>query len=95
MGNKINALDIISWLFGVLVFVIGLINVFWGNDLGFGVFIILVSFIYFPPVHRIILEKTGFSIHRILKIALGIFILWAALGVGELPGKIDMMLTDL
>jgi len=40
---------------------------------------------------------TGFSIPRIgiVKILLGILILWASLGVGELFDKIDLMMMDL
>jgi hypothetical protein len=40
---------------------------------------------------------TGFTIPGmvIIKILLGVFILWAALGVGELFDKIDLMMMDL
>ena len=97
MNNKSNVLKIISWLFGAVVFAIGVVNTFWGNDPGFGVFILLLSFVYFVPVDAILNKMTGFSIPRmgILKILLGIFILWASLGVGELFDKIDLMMMDL
>jgi hypothetical protein len=95
MNNKSNVLNIISWIFGIVVFAIGVVNMFWGNDPGFGVFILLLSFVYFPPVNAILKEKTGFAIPKIVKILLGIFIIWAALGVGELFGKIDIMMLDL
>jgi hypothetical protein len=40
---------------------------------------------------------TIFSIPRItlVKILLGIFIIWAAMGVGELFDKIELMMSDL
>ena len=95
MNNKSNVLNIISWIFGIVVFAIGVVNTFWGNDPGFGVFILLLSFVYFPPVNAILKEKTGFAIPKIVKILLGIFIIWAALGVGELFDKIDLMMMDL
>jgi hypothetical protein len=90
-------LNIISWIFGVVFFAIGVINTFWGNDPGFGIFILFLSFFYFLPVNDILKKVTGFSIPGIgiLKILLGIFILWAALGVGELFDKINLMMTDL
>jgi hypothetical protein len=94
MDNKSTAWDIIGWVFGIVVFAIGIVNTFWGNDPGFGVFILLLSFIYFPPVNVILQKWTGFSIHVIIKIVLGILILWAALGVGELFDKIDLMLKS-
>ena len=95
MENKSNILNAISWLFGIAVFAIGIINVFWGNDPGFGVFLMILSFVYFPPINVMLKKITCFSIHRIVKIVLGIFIIWAALGVGELFDKIDLMMTGL
>jgi len=84
-----------GWFFGVLFFLIGLINTFWGNDPVFGAGIAVLSFLYFPPVNDLIREKTGFRIHLAVKIVLGLLILWAALGVGELFDKTGMMLRDL
>ncbi len=95
MENKSNVLNAISWLFGIAVFAIGIINVFWGNDPGFGVFLMVLSFVYFPPANVMLKKMTGFSIHRIVKIVLGIFVIWASLGVGELFDKIDLMMMDL
>src|SRR5688572_12091767 len=95
LNNKFNVLNIISWLFGIAVFAIGVVNTFWGNDPGFGVFLLLLSFVYFPPIHTIIKERVGFSIPGIVKIGLGAFIIWASLGVGELFDKIDLMMRDL
>lgn len=95
MKNEINFFNIISWLFGILVFAIGLVNTFWGNDPEFGVFILLVSFVYFPPIDSLVKSKLSLSIPKFVKIALGLFIMWAALGVGELFDKLDLMLIDL
>ena len=97
MASKSNVLNIISWIFGIVVVAIGVVNVFWGNDMGFGIFLLLLSFIYFLPVNTILRKLTGFSIPKMgmVKIVLGIFILWASLGVGELFDKIDLMLNDL
>lgn len=97
MDTKLNVLKIIGWLFGTAVFAIGLVNTFWGNDPGFGVFILLLSLVYFLPVNVLFKKISGFSIPRIgmVKILLGIFILWAALGVGELFDKIELMKMGL
>jgi hypothetical protein len=91
------ALNIISWIFGIAAFAIGVVNTFWGNDPGFGVFIVLLSFVYFLPVNAILKKMTRFSIPRIgiVKILLGFFIIWAAMGVGELFDKIELMMNDL
>ena len=92
-----TALNIISWLFGIIAFFIGLVNTFWGNDPGFGIFVLLLSFIYFLPVNTILKRMTGFTIPwmKIIRVLLGIFIIWAAMGVGELFDKIELMMNDL
>jgi hypothetical protein len=84
-----------SVLFGTVVIAIGIVNTFWGNPAGFGIFLLLLSLAYFPPVNKMLKEKTGFSISLLVKILLGLFIIWASLGVGELFDKIDLMLADL
>src|SRR5690606_7124706 len=88
---------IISWLFGLAVLAAGIINSFSGNDIGFGIFLVLLSFIYFLPVNEIFRKLFGVSIPKLLllKILLGVFIIWAALGVGELFDKIEMMQNDI
>lgn len=88
-------INIISLLFALLVFAAGIINTFWGNDLFFGIFLILLSFIYVSPVDKIIKSRFGFTIPLILKLLLAVFIIWASLGVGELFDKIELMRNAL
>jgi len=87
--------DIISWFFGILFLLIGLINTFWGNDPGYGIFVVLLALVFFPPVSRLIQKKTGFRVSFIVKFIIGLFILWSALGVAELFDKIELMRNDL
>lgn len=94
MNTKLTAGNITGWLFGILVFLIGIINTFWGNDSGFGIFLLLLSFVFFPPANTLFKKITGFTIPILIKIVLGLFVIWASLGVGELFTKIDMMLKD-
>lgn len=86
--------ELLGWTFGIIFFVIGLINVFWGNDPEFGVFIVLASLVFIPSANKIFNNITGWKIPVYMKVLLGAFILWAAIGVGELPDKIDMMLEN-
>jgi hypothetical protein len=90
--------SIIGWIFGTTVFAAGVVNTFWGNDPEFGAFMLLLSFVYFPPTSNILsaISKRwiGLPIPKVAKIVLGIFIVWATLGVGELFDKIDLMMTD-
>ncbi|WP_162056378.1 hypothetical protein [Pontibacter pamirensis] len=96
VSEGFTALTIISWIFGIAFFAIGFINTFWGNDPGFGLFILLLSLLYFLPVNTILKRITNFSfpIMRYVKILLSISILWASLGVGELVDKIQLMMMD-
>ncbi|QHL87632.1 hypothetical protein GU926_09350 [Nibribacter ruber] len=96
MNKSINTTgSIFSGLFGLVVFAIGVVNTFWGNDPGFGIFLLLLSLVYFSPVTNYIKHRIGFTVPVWLKIALGIFIIWAALGVGELFDKVDLMLGNV
>ena len=97
MNNTSIGANAVSWLFGLVVLAIGIVNMFWGNDPEFGIFLALLSLFYFLPVNTILKKVTGFSIPRVglVKIILGIFIIWAALGVGELFNKIELMMMDL
>lgn len=83
--------SVTGWFFGLLFAAIGIINMGWGNDPEFGVFILLLSLLYIPPVNTYLQQLTGIIIPVWIKILTGIFILWASLGVGELFDKIDMI----
>lgn len=96
MTNSLTFGKTTSWFFGILFFTIGFINMSYGNDTGFGIFIILLSLFYFLPLKEYLKEITGLDVRGLYigKIAVGLFILWAALGVGELFDKIDLMLHN-
>lgn len=87
-----KVLSLTGWVFGLAVFAVGIINTFWGNDPGFGIFLLLLSLVYFPFANVILKERLGFQVPLLVKILLGVFIVMAALGVGELFDKIDLML---
>lgn len=84
-----------GWLFGILFLAIGVVNTFWGNDPFFGIFIVVLSFLFLPPADNRLKEWTGVPIPWFVKVLVGVFIIWAAVGVGELGDKIDLMLADL
>jgi hypothetical protein len=66
---------------GIAVFAAGVVNTFWGNDPGFGVFILLLSFVYFPPTSNILSaiskQLVGFPIAKVAKSS------WASLLSGQ------------
>ncbi|MGW8123228.1 hypothetical protein ACV07N_11265 [Roseivirga echinicomitans] len=84
MGKKTIYNNFFGWAFGTIVIALGLMNISRGNDFGFGVFLIILSLIYFPPSSKLLTKKLGISIHYLVKIGLAIFIIWAILAVGAI-----------
>lgn len=84
----------VASVFGILFAAIGAINVFWGNDPFFGLFVILLSMVFFPFFAG--LSKPWLPVRFLLplRVLLGIFILWSSIGVGELFQKIRMMMES-
>ena len=83
---------LLNWFVAVLFSTIGIVNCVVGNDPEFGVFILLLSLLFYPPLRLVFQQKTGWSIPSFVLIVLGLFILWSSLGVGELLDKIKMIL---
>ncbi len=81
----------LNWLFGVLFSAIGLVNCFVGNDTEFGIFILFLSVLFYPPFQQLFQKKTRWSIPSFVLIVLGVFIFWASLGVGELFLKVQLL----
>lgn len=79
---------IAGWLFGIIVFTIGILNLILVHPVP-GVVFILLSLVYLPPVTDILRKRKGFSIHPALKITLGVVIIWFTLGISDLGDMID------
>ena len=83
----------LNLLFAVLFSAIGLVNCFVGNDPEFGIFILLSSLFFYPPLRLVFQQKTGRKIPTLVLILLGLFVFWSSLGIGELLEKINMILS--
>ncbi|RYY58038.1 MAG: hypothetical protein EOO09_00255 [Chitinophagaceae bacterium] len=88
-------LSVISWIFGLAALSAGLINCFYGNDSYFGIFIVLLSISFFPPVIHLVHKYLGIRVPSPIMFLLALFIIWVTLGVGELFYKIDLMLGNI
>ena len=75
----------LSWLFAIILFVNGIINVLWGNDLFLGISFLVLAFIYVPPFMDMIKQRFGFSLPYIGKVILGLILIWIMLAVGAVP----------
>lgn len=80
----------VSLLVGIAFMLIGFVNLFWGNDPFFGLAIVIFSGLYFMPTLQIIQSAIP-KYWRIGLVVFGVLIIWAALGVGELEDKIELM----
>lgn len=78
-----EAFNVISWIFGVVFFAIGVLNAFLVHLVP-GVFYLLLSFIYVPPADVLSKKWFGFSIPFVVKVVVGLVILWGTLAVGDL-----------
>ena len=83
---------LLNWFVAVLFSTIGIVNCVVGNDPEFGIFILLSSLFFYPPLRLVFQQKTGRKIPALVLILLGLFVFWSSLGVGELLEKINMIL---
>jgi hypothetical protein len=72
-----------SWGFCLLFLITGILNTIFVHIVP-GVFYVLLSIFFFPPTNNFLKKRFGFSIHPLVKLPIGLFVLWASLAVGEL-----------
>jgi hypothetical protein len=89
--HQFNLSTVLSLLAGILFSFIGVVNIFWGNDPYYGLMVFTLSFLFYLPIIQWLLAKLSPKSLGIVKIIIGLFILWSSLGVGELFSKIEMM----
>ena len=82
-NRYIMASNIINWIFGAVFFVTGVLNVVLVHPVP-GIFYLLLSLVYFPPVSAFVKKKLGLAIPFWVKVALGLVVLWGTLAVGDL-----------
>lgn len=76
---------------GVGLSALGFINLFWGNDPFFGLAIFAASGLYFLPIANQVRSLVEPKWWRWALVILALLIMWAALGVGDLEGKLELM----
>lgn len=82
---------LLSLAVGIVLAALGFINLFWGNDPFFGLAIFAASGFYFFPIANEIRSLVEAKWWRWFLIILALLIVWAALGVGDLEGKLGLM----
>lgn len=90
MHNRPAIWSIGSWIFGIVVLTIGLLNMFLVHPVP-GIAYLLLSLVYFPPANAYFRKKLGFSIPLVAKFVLGIVLVMFTLGVSDLGDMIDKL----
>ncbi|ERM80504.1 hypothetical protein P872_13040 [Rhodonellum psychrophilum GCM71 = DSM 17998] len=79
---------IFVWVFGILVFTVGVLNLILVHPVP-GLVYLLLSLVYLPPAAGWLKERFAFTIPLLVKIILGIAIFMFTLGVSDLGEMID------
>ena len=80
--------SVMSWIFGIAVVAIGVLNVLLVHPVP-GIVYLLLSLVYFPQANVVLKKRIGFSIPLVAKIVLGLVIFFFTLGVSDLGDMID------
>ena len=90
LNRKYFIENIISWILGIIVFTIGVLNLFLVHLVP-GIVFLLLSFLFIPQTNKLLRKNFGFSIPFVVKIILGVIIIWFTLGVSDLGDMIDKL----
>lgn len=90
MRDYVMPSHIIGWAFGLLVLVVGVLNLILVHPVP-GIVYLLLSLVYFPPANAYLKQIAGFSIPPVVKIFLGIVMIMFTLGVSDLGDMIDKL----
>ena len=90
MHSRLNIWNISGWTFGIVVLIVGVLNMFLVHLVP-GLAYLLLSLVYLPPANAYLKKKFGFSIPLLLKIILGIVLFMFTLGVSDLGDMIDKL----
>jgi len=90
-NNRYNAVNILGWIFGGIIFAIGLANLLLVHPVP-GMTFLLLSLVYFPNINNALRKKYGFSVPLLVKLILAIAIIMFTLGVSDLGDILDKSL---
>lgn len=86
--GKLSISNMISWILGLIVFTIGILNLVLIHPVP-GIIGLLLSLLFFPPVNELLMKRFGFVIPFAVKIVLALVIFWFTLGISDLGDVID------
>ena len=83
MQQKLSLQNIISWVLGLAVLTIGILNLVLIHPVP-GIIGLVLSLLFFPPVNDLLKKQFGFTIPFAVKVVLALFIFWFTLGISDL-----------
>lgn len=86
--KDIDISPLFSWLLGLVIFTIGMLNLLLVHPVP-GVVFLSLSLLYFPPADSFFIKIFGFPIPLWAKAILGFIIIWFTLGVSDLGDMLD------
>ena len=87
MKNKSKVRNVVSWIFGLILFIVGILNLILVHPVP-GLIYLLLSFIYIPSTNEFLKSKFSFTIPFAVKIILFLLVMWYSLAVGEVWGNL-------
>ncbi|WP_017730516.1 hypothetical protein [Nafulsella turpanensis] len=90
MNNTLNAGNIFSGVFSVVMAVTGILNMILVHPVP-GIIYLLLAIFYLPATNGWLSKKFNFPIPAVVKIILGIIIIMFTLGVSDLGDMIDKL----
>ena len=87
-NNSSKMAQIASWIVGIIVLAIGIANVLFIHPVP-GVIAILIALLLLPVLDGVLRRYLGFSIPPMVKIIIGLLVIWFTLGVSDLGDLID------
>lgn len=88
MRSTLIISSITNWVLGIVVLLIGLLNLFLVHPVP-GVIFLLLSCLYLPQTNALLRQKFNFAIPVAVKIILGLIIIQFTLGVSDLGDMLD------
>lgn len=88
MNNILSTENIISWILGLTIVAIGILNLILVHPVP-GIVFILLAVVFVPKVNNMFREKLGFKIPLAAKIILFVILIWFTLGISDLGEMID------
>lgn len=83
MISRLSISNVVCWVLTIIFFILGIMNLIQVHPVP-GIFYMLISGIFAPPLTTQLKYKTGWVIPFWIKIAIGLIILWGTLAVGDL-----------